>query len=101
MAQTLTDWIEIVEDIDGYIAKGGQLLDLYIPDLSKFPEVRQFVLERLRPETLDRLERFLQRLGEGCIGHGDPSEKVSQHYTEEMARLVWRATAAPSTGSAH
>jgi hypothetical protein len=94
---TLREWLEIVEDIDGYIASGGQLLDLNMQSVDDLPpKMQEIVLDRLGPEKLDRIERFFQRV---AMHLGD--DTIRQHLSEEMLRAIWHETAGPSSESTH
>jgi hypothetical protein len=58
---TLKEYLDIMKDLDGYIAKGGRLLDLEMlnPDWLDQLMVQQRLLEEIGPEMTLRLGRFL------------------------------------------
>ncbi|HEY2244691.1 MAG TPA: hypothetical protein VGH47_10805, partial [Xanthobacteraceae bacterium] len=56
---TLREYLDIMADLDGYIAKGGQLLDLELHDPSQMPPaVHALYVDRLGSELCARLGRF-------------------------------------------
>ena len=79
---TLREYIEIISDIDGYIARGGRLLDLPLQDLS--PPQQVLLMGRAAPSAIARFGRFLGAMGEQAPG-----------VTEERARAIWSGTILP------
>ena len=88
--QTLEELVDALADLDGYIAKGGRLLDLETVDWSRQPPMVQATLyERLGPETCARLGRSYARVGAGLAGDAT----VKEALTEKDVRALWRASA--------
>lgn len=87
---TLREFLEIYGDLDAYIARGGELLDLPVTTPADFPpEIEKFVLERLGEEKLDRIGRFW-----GLVAKRRPNNRklVGKFLCEEELRSIWRGT---------
>ncbi len=86
---TLTEWLEIYNDLDAYIARGGELLDLPVNSPADFPpEIEKFVVERLDKEKIDRIGRFWSLVGKRKPNEGELVGELS----EEQLRSIWRGT---------
>jgi hypothetical protein len=89
---TLREYIEIINDIDGYIAGGGRLLDIPLHGLSSLPQaVQETFSEYVEPSALARFERFLAAAAEGISGN----ETLGTSLSEERARTIWSGTMLP------
>ena len=87
---TLKEWLEIYNDLDAYIARGGELLDLPVNSPADFPpEIEKFVLERLGKEKLDRIGRFFN-----LVAKQRPNDRklLGKFLSEEQLRSIWRRT---------
>jgi hypothetical protein len=95
---TLREWLDIYMDLDAYVAKGGRLLDLELYNPEDWPpDAQKYILERMGPERLARMDRFLARLAVGM----DPDQMVGHGLTEDEIRAIWRETVGPSTEALH
>jgi hypothetical protein len=87
---TLREYIGIMMDLDGYIAKGGLLLDLELfPEMP--PGARKIFVDQMGADRLARLGRFWTCVGQlrGLEGNA----MLGATCTEEEIRAVWRASA--------
>jgi hypothetical protein len=95
-AEALVDqvlqYFEIVNDVDGYIGRGGKLLDL-VDLAARLPSrAKEIALEEgevLDPQAASRFGEFLMCLGGKC----EPNERIRDAITEERARAIWHGTA--------
>jgi hypothetical protein len=90
---TLKEWVDILADLDAYIAKGGLLRALPLAELP--PQGLGLLAQRISPEGMDRIRRFFARMirvvpVEGTAG-----------MTEDQIRAAWRETANPSSERLH
>jgi hypothetical protein len=94
---TLKQWIEVLGDLDGYVARGGQLLDLEVINPEQLPQqVQMLIRERLGPEQINRLGLYCRRVAM----HAAADQPVGERCTEEVLRSIWRETAAPTSEAA-
>jgi hypothetical protein len=87
---TLRDWLEIYNDLDAYIARGGELLDLPVNTPAGFPpKIEKFIVERLGKEKLDRIGRFFS-----LVAKRKPNNRalIGEFLSEEQLRSIWRGT---------
>jgi hypothetical protein len=99
MKMTIGEYIKIVNDIDGYIARGGKLLELEMsPDLSSLPPQAQNVLETgIDPAAAARVAAFFEAVGNE---HPTKGARIGEVITEKRLQEIWRGTAkapAPKT----
>jgi hypothetical protein len=90
---TLKEWVDILADLDAYIANGGLLHALPLPELP--PQAFELLAQRINPEGMDRIRRFFARLirvvpVEGTAG-----------MTEDQFCAAWRETANASSERLH
>lgn len=87
---TLRDYLEIYNDLDAYIARGGELLDLPVNTPADFPpEVEELIVKRLGKEKLDRIGRFFSLVAKRKPNN---SALVDKFLSEEQLRSIWRDT---------
>ena len=87
---TLENWVEIYNDLDAYIARGGELLDLPVNSPADFPpEIEKRIVKRLGKEKLDRIGRFFS-----LVAKRKPKNRklVGKFLSEEQLRSIWRGT---------
>jgi hypothetical protein len=90
--QTFGEWLDIIADLDGYMAAGGRLLDVEMHGPELPPAMQEMVAERLGKEGCERLGRFWIRVGQ-LTGDGDLNVGIA--CTEDEIRTAWRASADP------
>ena len=92
--KTLEDWLDVFTDLDGYMVKGGQLLDLPLIDVRKLsPESQEIIGKRMGSERMARVCRFLSHIEQLVEAEGQ-GEKIGDVCTEEEIRAIWRASQA-------
>jgi hypothetical protein len=97
---TVGEWSAIVSDIDGYLDRGGKLLDLQLYDLDALPSATQEIIKQvLGPERLLRWERFLQAVSQASTAN--TGVEGGKRLTEEDVRSIWRASAEPPSRTLH
>jgi hypothetical protein len=95
---TVREHLAIYSNLDAYIAKGGQLLDLNLHDWEDVPDaVTTFIAEQLGAELMNRLGRFFSRVAEAM---SDEDALVGDVLKEEQMRAIWRETALPRSDRA-
>jgi hypothetical protein len=89
----MTTLLDIAFDIDGYLHKGGQLMNLQFLTAQEEKTVSALA-ELMHEEALDRIARagrFLKSFGR----FGKPEEKIADGVTEQDLRSIWSATEHP------
>ena len=85
---TVREWLDIFTDLDAYIERGGQILDLPMSDPFASPAAGM-IAERIGSEKLCRIGAFYKAVGE-LVPKG---ALVGELISEEQARALWRETA--------
>jgi hypothetical protein len=90
---TMGDYIKIINDIDGYIARGGKLLDLQLVDPPSLPPPFQNALDgMIDPAAAVRIVAFLKAVGNEPRAK---ERKIGEVITEERLQEIWCGTAGP------
>lgn len=84
----ILEWVNILNDLDSYIERGGQLGDLPLGDTLPPEMVADLARDHLKPSTAERLSRFF-----GEIGARAGNKTVGDTLNERTLREIWRATA--------
>ena len=87
--QTFQEWLEIHKDLDGYIARGGKLLELNLLDEVTHKRLESLIAEELGQETLARLSRFFKFIMDTM----NRKRPVGEVLTESKLQELWRKTA--------
>jgi hypothetical protein len=89
--ETLGSWIKTAKDLDGYIARGGKLLDFYLINLSgPFGPV---IYTALGEATYNRLRLFFAAVGHAMRMENAGMKEVREVLTEADLRELWRQAA--------
>jgi hypothetical protein len=91
---SLQEWLEIYSDLDAYIARGGKLWALTLPDKAFLsPTLVAFINDQLGEATRARLGHFFS-----CLGAASANRAP---LTEEQLQAIWHATADDAAQSSH
>ena len=86
----LHEWLSVYSDLDAYMDRGGQLLDIQLIDFDTVPpHTMALISNQIGKKKVERLGRFFGRVGQ-ALG---AKEIVLATMTEEQLRMLWRETA--------
>jgi hypothetical protein len=87
--QTFQEWLEIHNDLDAYIARGGKLMDLNLLDDATYKRAETIIADELGQSTNIRLARFFKSIMDTM----NPKRTVGEVLTESKLRELWHKTA--------
>lgn len=90
---TFRQWLDIHMDLDGYIARGGSLLELPMNSIDQFPApMTKIILSELGTQRVERLGRYCIAVGDAVSALG-PDARIGDWLDEQQLREIWRRTA--------